>query len=115
MIGVMGKHLEIFLKAIHDVGKEFGMELHPSKFQLLSTESSTTVVAPDGTCVHTKPTMEYLGACLAVEPNADHELNRRIGTAKAVFHSLEKVWTRSALTRKRRLAIFSALVECKLL
>ena len=43
------------------------------------------------------------------------ELGRRIGLAKREFKDLCKVWRHSNVTRKRKLHIFSALIESKLL
>ena len=45
----------------------------------------------------------------------DDEINRRIEMARADFDAVAKVWTHSSLTWKRKLHIFSALVESKLL
>ena len=41
--------------------------------------------------------------------------SRRIGQAKSEFRALSKIWRRSNLTRKRKLAIFRSMVETKLL
>lgn len=59
--------------------------------------------------------MEYLGAMLTSDGSNSHELSRRIGAAKADFRTLSKVWSHSALTWKRKLRIFTALIESKLL
>jgi hypothetical protein len=61
------------------------------------------------------PGMVYLGTVLSDSGTIDSELSRRIGQARSEFRSLSKVWRRSNLTRKRKLAIFRSLVEIKLL
>ena len=43
------------------------------------------------------------------------EVNRRIGTAKGDFLALQKVWKRSACTWPKKVHIFNALIESKLL
>ena len=58
--------------------------------------------------------MEYLGATLAVDGQSRYELNRRIGLAKADFISLSKVWSHSSLTWRRKLRVFTSVVESKL-
>ena len=59
--------------------------------------------------------LTYLGSTLASDGRATAELSRRIGMAKADFRTLGRVWKNSALTSKRKLAIYSSLVESKLL
>ena len=59
--------------------------------------------------------MSYLGSNLTCDGRATAELSRRIGMAKADFNTLSRVWKNSALTRTRKLAIYSSLVESKLL
>ena len=44
-----------------------------------------------------------------------NEVDRRIGLAKASFLSVAKVWSHSSLTWRRKLYVFSALVESKLI
>ena len=45
----------------------------------------------------------------------NHEVVKRIAMAKADFIALSNVWRRSALTWRRKLAIYHMLVESKLL
>ena len=58
--------------------------------------------------------MEYLGTVIASVGSIQRELSRRIGSAKADFALLSKLWGHSALTWPHKLRIFSALVESKL-
>ena len=91
------------------------MELHWGKFQLLPVNWSPNVCTPDGGQVPAKGRMEYLGTTLTNDVHDQHELVKRIAMAKADFVALDKVWRRSALTWKRKLAIFHSLIESKLL
>ena len=92
------------------------MELHPTKFQLISTDGSTKVLAPGTTTpVPVTESMVYLGSILTPDGKVDRELTRRIGSAKADFDALSKVWTHSALTWTKKVRIFASLVEPKLL
>ena len=59
--------------------------------------------------------MEYLGTVLHADGSQDHEINRRIGCAKADFIALSKLWRHSACTWPKKLRIFSATIEAKLL
>ena len=57
----------------------------------------------------------YLGSILTSDGKSNRELSRRIGSSKADFDALAKVWTHSSLTWTRKLDIYSSLVESKLL
>ena len=114
IMGVADKFLAEYLNAFYMAGKRYGMELHPSKFQLLSTSGATVLHTPSGEVISISPTMEYLGAILSADGKCCAELGRRIGRAKANFMSLAKVWSHSSLTWPRKLRIFDAMVESKL-
>ena len=115
LLSVSDAHLSEYLDAIAACGKKYGMELHWGKFQLLPVRCSPSVCTPDGAQIPAKERMEYLGTTLTDDVHDQHELVKRIAMAKADFVALEKVWRRSALTWKRKLAIFHSLIESKLL
>jgi len=116
LIGVSDSCLTEFLDAVYTAGLRYGMELHPSKFQLISTSGGAQVYAPGtGNMVPVADSMVYLGSILTSDGKVERELSRRIGCAKADFDALAKVWTHSSLTWKRKLSIYSSLVESKLL
>ena len=91
------------------------MELHWKKFQVIAIQCDAKIATPDGTNIEEKPSMEYLGTVLHADGSNDHELNRRIGMAKADFLKLSKVWSHSSCTWPKKVRIFSALIESKLL
>ena len=91
------------------------MELHYDKFQLLPVQCDPTVRKPDGSVIIPGTRMEYLGTVLTSDVHDAQEVTRRIAMARRDFLALEVVWKRSALTWKRKLAIFATLVESKLL
>ena len=116
LIGVDQAHLEEYLRAIFEAGNRYGMELHFGKFQFISTRSQPFAVStPGGIEVVAKPSMDYLGAVIHSNGNSDHEISRRIAMARADFDTLDKTWSHSALTWKRKLRIFTSLVESKFL
>ena len=115
LLGSCAAHMEEFLRAVASAGQEFGLQLHEGKFQLLQVHCSDMIRNLSGASVPASPTMVYLGASLDSSGRAGSELARRIGMAKADFRSLAKVWRRSNLSMRRKLEIFSALVESKLL
>ena len=56
-----------------------------------------------------------MGATLAEDGHVGSELNRRIGCAKNEFRCLRKVWNHAAINLQRKLHLYTALVESKLL
>ena len=74
------------------------MELHSEKFQLISVDSVAKISTLEGKPNPLKKGMEYLGTTFAGGGTRGHELNRRIGAAKAEFEALSRVWRRSACT-----------------
>ena len=115
LIGTSDTYLNDFLAAVAAAGKRYGMELHWQKFQVLAVQSRGNIKAPDGTPLKHVQHMQYLGANLTADADMNHELSRKIGEANRVFVALRKLWTHSALTWKRKLRIYVAVVESKLL
>ena len=116
LLGVSMKHVETYLQAVFMAGHRYGMELHWGKFQLVTTNAEGAVIrTADGAEIVSKTSMEYLGTLLCGDGGSDYEVNRRIALARADFECLAKVWTHSCLTWKRKLHIFTAIVESKLL
>jgi len=116
LIGIAMTQLQEYLAAVCAAGRMNGMELHFGKFQMISTAAGpVSLQTPEGSRVASKRSMEYLGVALHSDGSAEHELVRRIALAKADFKALSAIWSRSALTWRRKIRIFSALVESKLL
>ena len=97
------------------MGARYGLELHPDKLQLLQVQCSQGVRRNDGNEVVAGASMSYLGSSLSADGRVGSELSRRIGAAKNDFRNLQKVWKHSSLSRHRKLEIYSALIESKLL
>ena len=115
LLSASDAHLAEYLNAVALAGHRYGMELHWNKFQLLPIQCSPSLHTPDGTSLPSKARMEYLGTVLTDDVHDNHELVRRIALAKKDFLALSNVWKRSALTWRRKLAIYAALVESRLL
>ena len=69
----------------------------------------------DGLSVHGKYSLDYLGTTLDASGKIGGELSRRICMAKADMRSLCRIWSKSSVPAARRLDIYRALVEAKLL
>ena len=93
----------------------YRMELHWHKFQLLEVRCSASMSTPTGKRIAPKPGIDYLDPVLSVDGLPMHELGRRIGTAKSDFLQLHKVWKHSSLHWTRKVRIYKALIESKLM
>ena len=115
LVGRRGSEVTQFLECVSKVGAEYGLQLHNDKFQLLCVGNPEKVLNPDGTEIKAKEVMQYLGANLRSDGDAAAELGRRIGLAEADFIALSRVWKHSALSRSRKIELYQAMVESKLL
>ena len=57
----------------------------------------------------------YLGGLLSASGDQGSEITRRLGEAGAAFEKLTAIWKHANLTRSRKLRIFEACVQTKLL
>lgn len=115
LIGTSAQYLRLFLLAVEASGKQYGLELHSGKFQLLQVQTTDAIVNANEQHILSSPSLVYLGSSLAADGRVGSELNRRIGIAKADFASLCKVWSHASLTQPRKVEIFKALIESRLL
>ena len=93
----------------------YRMELHWDKFQLLQVQCRASISTPAHERIVPKLGIDYLGAFLTHDGLPGHELGRRIGMAKRDFLELQKVWQHSSLPRFRKIEIYKALMESKLM
>ena len=107
--------LQEFLSKVADAGRLYGMELRWDKFQLLEVQCRASILTPTGERIEAKPGIDYLGSVLSHDGLPGHELGRRIGMAKADFLQLQKVWKHFALPTIRKIQIYKALIESKLM
>ena len=91
------------------------MELHWSKFQLVSVGQQYRLHTPGGDEIPAAEVMNYLGAHLYADGCVRSELHRKIGQAWGDFSILNSFWKHAALTRKRKLEVFDSVVVSRLL
>ena len=115
LLGTSAEHVEEFLHCVARAGQSYGLELHPQKLQLLQVNCEEPIRLDDENTIRPCTSIGYLGSTLSSNGRMASELNRRIGMAKADFRSVRQVWTHSTLSQRRKLDIFAALIESKLL
>ena len=70
---------------------------------------------PDGADIRNVREAVYLGGLITRDGRACKELSRRLGEGHRVFNDLEAVWRHASLPRQRRVQIYLACVESKVL
>ena len=107
--------LQKYMDIIRDLGREYGLELNWKKVEYLSVRCQASFSASDGSEIHKKTAIEYLGALIDENGMIDSELARRIGLAAADFKALRKVWNHLMLSKIDKYRTFMNYVVSKLL
>ena len=76
---------------------------------------SFNVLTPHGYPIECRSSLVYLGGLLDVSGDIGSELNRRLGSARADFQALSKVWKHASSTIRRKVRIFDACIGSQLL
>ncbi len=106
LIGVSKAHVQELLNSVSSVGRSFG---------LLAVNGDYGLETPDGDAIPPSDVMKYLGATIHADGKLKRELNRKLGTARADFQKLHRLWRNTSLTRPRKIAIFQSVVVSRLL
>ena len=104
------------MNAIADAGAHFGLKYNWRKLELMATGcNAPAILKPDGNPIPQKTSMVYLGSVLTFDGSVGAELSRRIGRARSEFDSLQRVWSHSTMSTKRKINVYLACVESTLL
>ena len=107
--------LHAFMLTIGSVGEEYGLKFNWKKLEMMPVRVDAVIRTPDGDQVKCKDQLVYLGSSLSSDGKVGSELNRRLGLARADYENLRKIWSHSALSVRRKVAVFEACVVSKLL
>lgn len=115
LMDIRADTLQSFMACIVEAGREYGLELNLSKLEVLPLRTSADIRNPANELVKQKESIAYLGCVLSADGRYSSELSRRIGTAAADFKKLQRVWSHSNLTLRRKVRIFDACVVTRAL
>ena len=90
LLGVSDDHLTEYMQAVALSGKQYGMEFHWGKFQLLGVQCEPDIRLPDNSQVQVGNSLTYLGTVLTPDGKHGHELSRRIGLEKLTLSHYSK-------------------------
>eukprot|EP00959_Pyramimonas_sp_CCMP1952_P174092 3637743-Pyramimonas_sp.AAC.1 len=86
------------------------------ELELMATGCNAhAILKPDGNPIPQKTSMIYLGSVLTCDGSVGAELSQRIGRARSEFDSLQRVWSHSSMSTKRKINVHLACVESTLL
>ena len=108
-------HAEQYMKAVERAGANYGLNFNWGKLEVLSVGSDAVVRRPDGGAISQKTSIVYLGSVLSADGTMQAELGRRLGQARAEFDLLCRVWNRSSIPVNRKILVYEACVQTKLL
>ena len=111
LLGTSTAHVSEFLAAVERAGRQYGLEVHYGKLQLIQVGRKRDVQAPNGQTVEAGAEIMYLGTVITETGNVRYELNRRIGSAKGDFNSFCKV-TPSSGCFNSCFNCFSSCIHC---
>ena len=64
LIGRVGRHVEEYLAAVEQRGKEYGLQIHWGKVALVPVGAAASMRAPSGEIITPSASMLYLGATI---------------------------------------------------
>ena len=108
-------NLDSLLTRIVDEGQRYGLELNWDKTVHMHISSDLRIAKPGGGFIKSVREAVYLGGLITCDGKATREITRRLGEAGRFFDSLAAAWNHAAITRKRKLTIYSRTVVSKLL
>ena len=114
VIGSVGTHVEQYMEAIEACGREYGLQIHWGKVQLLTVCTDQFLKSPTGQALNRSTSMVYLGSAIDSDGKYTAELSRRIGAATCDFNTLTAVWKNASLSAARKVEVFNAVIVSKL-
>ena len=114
VIGSCGLHVEEYMGAIEGCGREYGLQVHWGKIQVVPICSGESLSAPGGQQLENSQSLMYLGSAISSDGRYGTELARKIGAAFADLACLSAMWRHSAIPAARKMSIFDAVIVSKL-
>jgi hypothetical protein len=114
LISKTATHLEEYMAAVEERGRDYGLQVHWGKVHLISVGTDTSIRSPSGAEITPKDSMLYLGSTIHADGKYGCEVSRKIGAARAEFKSLHTVWKCAGVSKSRKLYLLESLVMSKI-
>lgn len=111
--------LEALVHRIDAVTQKWGMQINVAKTKILSVVRSST--QPDtpieirGQVVEVVDSFTYLGSVVCSDTSLDAEITKRISSAAAAFHRMDKIWRDRHLSIGVKMLVYRTIVVPALL
>ena len=76
--------------------------------------NATSTRKPDGTLFENVERLQYLGALLCSHGRVDSEISRKLGSARADFNQLQRLWGHTSVPIKDKVQYFTFFILSKL-
>ena len=106
--------LATYMSCIGEAGAQYGLKFNWAKILAMPVRMEARIRKDDGNFVECRTSMKYLGGMLSADGRIGSELARRLGTARAEYEALRRIWSHSSLSVARKISIFNACVLSKL-
>ena len=115
VVDTSGENVEQYMACIAEAGSKYGLSFNFSKLEAMPVWCVTAISNSDGSPVKDVTSMVYLGSLLCGDGTIGSELCLRIGAATSEFRTLSRIWSHAKINKKRKVEIYRACVESKLL
>ena len=114
LISRCASHLEEYMAAVEEKGRDYGLQVHWGKVHLISIDLEVQIRAPSGDAIPPKTSMLHLGSTIHADGKYGCEVSRKIGAARAEFRALLPVWKSPVLAKSRKMFLFEVLITSML-
>ena len=115
VVAFSASRAEVYMDCIAQAGGDYGLCFNWRKVEAMPIRCVFNVLKPDGHPVACKSSLVYLGSLLDNAGDIGPELNRRLGSARADFQALNRVWKHACIAARRKIRIFDACIGSQLL
>ena len=98
VVAFSASRAEVYMDCIAQAGGDYGLCFNWRKVEAMPIRRVFNVLKPDGHPVACKSSLVYLGSLLDNAGDIGPELNRRLGSARADFQALNRVWKHACIT-----------------
>ena len=100
VVAFSASRAEVYMDCIAQAGGDYGLCFNWRKVEAMHIRCVLNVLKPDGHPVACKSSLVYLGNLLDNAGDIGPELNRRLGSARADFQALNRVWKHACIAVK---------------
>jgi len=111
------EHLQNLVSRVIEVSSKMGMRINTAKteIQCLGKGGSKFHILVDGQQLQQTDNFVYLGGSISTTNGSEGDITRRIGIARGIFQTLNKIWTSKDISKATKMRVYETLVLSALL